>query len=73
MSAQSFPLPLPFPSGKVWAAIRHGEVADMVYMDRCPPDVPFHSYRHLSRARLAKVGTVKAGEVVPGAFIARAD
>lgn len=71
MSAQSFPLPFPFPDGKAWAAIKHGDVVDMVYMDRFPSGMPFHSFRQVSRARLAKVGSVMTGEVVCRAFVAR--
>lgn len=73
MSPQSFPLPLPFPDGKVWAAIRQGRVVDMVYMDRFPSDMPFHSFRQISRARLAKAGSVMTGEIVSREFVPRCE
>lgn len=66
---QSFPLPFPFPDGKVWAAIRAGVVMNMVYMDHVPDDLEFHSYRQLSRAALAKEGEVWTGEVRGGRFV----
>lgn len=66
--AQSYPLPFPFPDGKVWAAIRGGVVMDMVYM-ALPKDVSFDLHRKRSRAALAKHGVVWSGAVLKGCFV----
>lgn len=51
----SYPLPLEFPSGSVWAAIRDGVVVNMIYMAQPARDtVPYGLFRQRSRAALAK-------------------
>lgn len=71
MSAQpSYALPYPFPAGPVWAAIRHGVVMSMVYMDDpAGADVPFGVFRQRARAALAKEGEVWTGRVRAGRFV----
>lgn len=71
-SACSYPLPLPFPPGKVWAAIRGGVVMNMVYMT-VPEGVSFNLHRQRSRATLAKDGVVWTGEVCGGCFVPSAE
>ena len=66
---QFYPLPYPFPDGRVWAAIRDGVVMNMVYMDHLPDDLEFAVYRQQSRAALAKDGMVWSGAVKAGCFI----
>ena len=66
---QSFPLPYPFPDGRVWAAIRAGVVMNMVYMYHLPDDLEFSVFRQQSRATLAKEGAVWAGEVRGAKFV----
>lgn len=66
---QSFPLPYPFPDGRVWAAIRGGVVMNMVYMDSLPDDLEFPAFRQQSRAALAKDGAVWTGAVKAGRFV----
>jgi hypothetical protein len=70
MSAQrSYALPLPFPDGAVWAAIKHGVVVNMVYMDDpSGSEVPFGVFRQRSRGKLAKEGEVWSGRVRAGRF-----
>jgi hypothetical protein len=68
---QSFPLPYPFPDGRVWAAIRAGVVMNMVYMDHLPDDLEFSVFRQQSRATLAKEGEVWSGEVSGGRFVSK--
>ena len=67
-SAQSYPLPYPFPSGKSWAAISYGVVVNMIYMT-LPHGISFSLHRQRSRAALAKDGVVWTGEVVGGRFV----
>lgn len=68
-SVQSYALPYRFPEGAVWAAIRNGVVMNMVYMDRQPQDLDFHTFRQQSRAALAREGAVWAGKVLGGKFV----
>lgn len=70
--SREYPLPLPFPDGRVWAAIRDGAVLDMAYM-AVPEGVLFHVYRQQARGRLARQGRVVTGEVIGGRFVARAE
>jgi len=67
---QSYPLPLPFPDGQAWAAIRGGVVMNMVYM-ALPDSVTFAVHRQRSRGVLARDGVVWSGEVRGGRFIPR--
>lgn len=65
-----YPLPRPFPPGKVWAAIKSGVVVNMVYMTQ--PDgekVSYGVFRQRSRAELAKRGEVWSGTVRAGRFV----
>ncbi len=64
-----YALPHPFPDGRVWAAIKDGQVVNMAYMDRGPAGLPFHVYRQRTRATLAKDGVVWTGRVRAGKFI----
>ena len=63
-SQESYPLPLPFPDGKVWAAIHRGVVVNMEYM-KLPDDFggSFAAFRQVTRARLSREGAVWSGEV----------
>lgn len=70
MNAESYSLPLPFPNGRAWAAIRDGAVVNMAYME-VPPGELFHKYRQRTRGELARQGRVVTGEVVNGVFLAR--
>lgn len=71
-AARTYALPYPFPPGKVWAAIKHRVVVNMVYMT-LPTGVSFSLHRQRSRGALAKLGVVWTGEVVKGCFIARCE
>ncbi|OIR10989.1 hypothetical protein GALL_71600 [mine drainage metagenome] len=68
-SLKTYPLPYPFPDGRVWAAIRNGIVVNMVYMDHLPDDMEFQAYRQQSRGALAKEGEVWTGAVKTGRFV----
>lgn len=59
---------LPFPDGKVWAAVHSGKVVDMVYMKPVPVGVPFERFRDRSRANLSRRGAVWTGEMRNGQF-----
>jgi hypothetical protein len=59
---QSYPLPRPFPPGKVWAAIRGSVVMNMVYMTP-PAGLSYTVHRQRSRGVLAKDGIVWSGRV----------
>lgn len=62
-----YPLPYEFPDGRVWAAIRRGEVVNMAYMT--PPNgMHFGTFRQRERGRLALDGVVWSGEVKGGKF-----
>jgi hypothetical protein len=63
-----YPLPHPFPSGKVWAAIRDGVVTNMVYM-QAPDGLSYTVHRQRSRAALAKDGIVWSGKIEGGCFV----
>lgn len=69
MGIESYPLPHPFPPGKVWAAIRGGAVMNMVYMTGSDGSVPFGVFRQRSRSVLAKDGEVWSGSVRAGCFV----
>jgi hypothetical protein len=66
---ESYALPYPFPDGAVWAAIRHGVVMNMVYMNSHDVSVSFGLFRQRSRAALAKEGEVWTGAVRGGCFV----
>ncbi len=66
--AQSYPLPLPFPPGKVWAAIRDGVVVNMIYME-LPAGMSYTVHRQRSRATLARNGVVWSGRVEHQCFV----
>lgn len=65
----SYALPHPFPGGAVWAAIKSGEVVNMVYMSSNDDSVPYSVFRQRSRAALAKEGVVWSGRVKGGCFV----
>lgn len=59
---QYYDLPYPFPDGRVWAAIRSGEVVNMAYMT--PPEGEHYgAFRKRERGRLARDGVVWSGSV----------
>lgn len=68
--ADSYPLPCQFPRGRVWAAVKYGEVQHMAYME-APEGVEFHQYRQRTRGMLAEHGRVLTGEVRNGRFFPR--
>lgn len=59
---------LPFPDGRVWAAVRSGKVVSMVYMHPVPVGVTFEVFRDRSRSDLSRHGAVWTGEVRFGEF-----
>ncbi|HQS59747.1 MAG: hypothetical protein B7Y56_03110 [Gallionellales bacterium 35-53-114] len=65
-----YPLPHPFPSGKVWAAIRDDVVTNMIYME-LPEGMSYTVHRQRSRATLARNGVVWSGRVENHCFVPR--
>jgi hypothetical protein len=70
-SPSSYALPYPFPDGPVWAAVKHGVVMNMVYMNECADIANFSAFRYCSRGELAKQGKVLTGQVSGGHFVPR--
>ena len=73
--AVRYPLPHPFPNGRVWAAVKYGKLVNMVYMVymAVPDGIHFNDHRQKSRAALADLGKVLTGEVRDGFFVPRVE
>jgi hypothetical protein len=67
----SFDLVFNFPKGKAWAAIKEGNLVDLIYWHACELHEAFPVYRQRSRGELAKKGKVVSGEVVGTRFVMR--